>query len=101
LGSTVQRHAGRGAWHQLVIAGNGNRWPPKGVGAWLKQLGIFGQRSHEKTLPREVFQLPTRQIALLVQHLWATDGSIALRKPGTRGSNRVYFSTCSRALADD
>src|SRR5581483_9663243 len=40
LGSTVTRHAGPGAWHQLVIAGNGNRWHPSGVGAWLKRLGI-------------------------------------------------------------
>src|SRR5690606_12258933 len=51
FGSTVTRHAGRGAWHQLVIAGNGNRWHPAGVGAWLKGLGIFGQRSHQKHLP--------------------------------------------------
>ena len=33
LGSHVSRHPGRGNWHQLVIAGNGNRWHAKGVGA--------------------------------------------------------------------
>ena len=36
LGSTVNRHAGRGNWHQLVISGNGNRWHPRGVNLWLK-----------------------------------------------------------------
>ena len=76
LGSTVTRHAGRGLWHQLVIAGNGNRWHAKGVGAWLKNLGIFNQRSHEKRIPAEVFALPNDQIALLLRHLWATDGCI-------------------------
>jgi replicative DNA helicase len=101
LGSTVTRHAGRGAWHQLVISGNGNRWHPAGVGAWLKSLGIFGQRSHEKRLPREVFTLADSQIALLLRHLWATDGSISPRKPGTRGAARVYFSSCSEGLARD
>jgi replicative DNA helicase len=101
FGSRVARHAGVGAWHQLVIAGNGNRWKPAGVGAWLKELGIFGQRSHEKHLPSEVFCLPSDQIALLLRHLWATDGSVCVRKAGTRGSDRVYFATCSERLAQD
>jgi replicative DNA helicase len=101
LGSTVARHAGRGAWHQLVIAGNGNRWHPAGVGGWLKSLGVFGQRSHEKRLPADVFRLGNAQVALLLRHLWATDGCISLRAPGQRGGARVYFATSSRGLADD
>jgi replicative DNA helicase len=101
LGSTVSRHAGRGAWHQLVIAGNGDRWHPAGVGAWLKSLGIHGQRSHEKRLPEETFRLGNAQVALLLRHLWATDGCIAPRKQGQRGAARVYFATSSRGLADD
>ena len=100
FGSRVTRHAGRGTWHQLVISGNGNRWIPAGVGRWLKDLGIFNQRSHEKTLPAAVFALSREQIALLLRHLWATDGSITLRHRG-RGPPRVYFSTCSSALASD
>jgi replicative DNA helicase len=101
FGCRVNRHAGRGAWHQLVISGNGNRWKPAGVGAWLKSLGIFGQRSHEKRLPPAVFSLSDRQIALLLRHLWATDGSVTLRKPGKKGAARVYFATCSPVLAND
>ncbi len=101
FGSTVTRHAGRGTWHQLVIAGNGDRWHARGVGAWLKSLGIHGQRSHEKRLPREVFRLANRQVALLLRHLWATDGCMFPRKPGSRGGSRVYFATSSRGLADD
>jgi replicative DNA helicase len=101
FGARVSRHEGRGAWHQLVIAGNGNRWHPVGVGKWLRDLGIFGQRSHEKHLPPEVFRLADRQTGLLLSHLWATDGSISLRKPGQKGAPRVYFSTCSERLAAD
>ncbi len=102
LGSTVTRHPGRGLWHQLVIAGNGNRWHAAGVGAWLKKLGIFDQRSHEKHLPAEVFTLPNEQIALLLRHLWATDGCIHVRDHDReRGSDRVYFATCSERLAND
>jgi replicative DNA helicase len=101
LGSTVKRYAGRGQWHQLLISGNGNRWRAAGVGAWLKKLGIHGQRSHQKHLPSEVFQLSDTQIGLLLRHLWATDGCIHVRPVGQRGSPRVYYSTCSRELAHD
>ncbi len=101
MGSEVKRYAGRGMWHQLLVSGNGNRWHPEGVGKWLKQLGVYGQRSHEKRLPAQVFQLPDEQVALLLRHLWATDGSIGVRPPGQKGSHRVYFATSSRGLALD
>jgi replicative DNA helicase len=101
FGSKVTRHAGIGNWHQLVISGNGNRWHAAGVGKWLKDLGIFNQRSHEKRLPGQVFQLAKPQIATLLRHLWATDGCISTRSPGVRGAPRVYFSTCSAGLACD
>jgi replicative DNA helicase len=101
MGSRVTRYVGRGRWHQLLISGNGNRWHPAGVGAWLKSLGIHGQRSHEKRLPSEVFQLADEQIGLLLRHLWATDGSISLPKPSRKGAPRVYFATSSHGLALD
>jgi replicative DNA helicase len=101
MGSTVSRHVGRGQWHQLVIAGNGNRWHPAGVGAWLKRLGLFGQRSHDKHLPAELFTLDDASIGLFLRHLWATDGCIHVRQSEQRGSHRVYFATCSERLARD
>jgi replicative DNA helicase len=100
FGAKVTRYPGRGRWHQLLISGNGNRWHPQGVDAWLRELGIFGQRSHEKRLPRDAFRLSNRQVGLLLQHLWATDGCIWLRTDG-RGSNAVYFATSSHGLAHD
>jgi replicative DNA helicase len=101
MGSTVTKHPGRGHWHQLVIANNGNRWHPAGVGAWLKELGIFNERSHEKQLPSAVYRLSDGHIGLLLKHLWATDGCIHVRPSGQRGAPRVYFSTCSGRLAED
>lgn len=101
FGLTVKQYAGRGTWHQLLLTGNGNRWHPAGVNRWLRELGIFGQRSHEKRLPDEAFRLNNHQVALLLRHLWATDGSIHVRKEGAIGSPRVYFSTNSPALATD
>ncbi len=101
LGSTVQRIAGRGSWFQLLLGGNGNRRHPAGVGAWLKDHHVFGQRSAEKSLPDAVFRFADDQVALLLRHLWATDGCIHVHRANTRGSHRVYFATASARLADD
>jgi replicative DNA helicase len=101
LGSRVKRYAGRGRWHQLLISGNGNRWQAAGVGKWLKDLGIYGQRSAGKRVPEAAFQLPNEQVALLLRHLWATDGCISLRGDRSRGAHRVFFATCSAGLALD
>jgi replicative DNA helicase len=101
MGCAVTRYAGRGAWHQLLLSGNGNRWHAAGVGGWLRKLGIFGQRSHEKRVPPAAFTLGDRQIGLLLAHLWATDGCIFLRDERSKGAPRVYFATCSVGLAQD
>jgi replicative DNA helicase len=101
LGSTVKRYRGRGTWHQLLIGNNGNRWHASGVGGWLKVLGIFGQRSHQKRVPERAFKLSNQQIALLLRHLWAADGCIHARKDGQRGSQTVYYGTNSEGLAFD
>jgi replicative DNA helicase len=101
FGMQVKRYAGGANWHQLLLSGNGNRWHPAGINLWLRELGIFGQRSAEKRVPERIFRLGNEQIKLFLRHLWATDGSISTRKPGQRGSHGVHFSTCSRGLADD
>jgi replicative DNA helicase len=100
FGATVRRYAGRGEWHQLLLSGNGNRWHPTGVNLWLRELGIWNERSHEKRIPEQAFQLSNRQIAMLLRHLWATDGCIYSR-PSDKGSSRVFFSSSSRRLAED
>lgn len=101
FGSIVKRYESGKSWHQLVISGNGNRWHPAGLGLWLKELGIYNQRSHQKVIPPDVFRLSNRQIALLVQHLWATDGSITPNSGTRRGGHSVYYSTNSPKLAHD
>src|SRR5262249_21676828 len=100
FGCQVTRYPGRRTGHQLLISGNGNRCHPGGVNAWLRQLGIFRQRSHQKRIPEAAFSLSTPQIALLLRHLWATDGTIAPRRTG-KGSDAVCYGTNSPGLAGD
>ncbi|NMR20403.1 replicative DNA helicase [Cellulomonas fimi] len=68
------------------------------VAEWLDDLGLFGRRSHEKFIPTPVFHLPKRQIALFINHLWSTDGSVTVNKNGRGG--RVYYASTSRPLVD-
>lgn len=89
------------AWKQIVFSGNGNRWSPAGINKWLRDLEIFNQRSHEKRVPKEIFQLNNQQIAIFLRHLWATDGTIYTRKTGVRGSHVIQYATNSQGLAYD
>ncbi len=93
FGNKVNRREGRGNWHQLEISGNGNRWHPQAAGKFLKELGIYGQRSHDKHIPDCIFKLDNNQLALFLRHLWATDGSTTVV--------RVFFSTASEKLVND
>ena len=101
FGVQVNKHPGKGNWHQLVFSGNGNRWRPAGVNLWLRDLHVFNQRSHEKHVPADVFTLSNRQIALFLQHLWATDGTYYVPSGKQRTAPRIAFSSNSRQLADD
>lgn len=67
FGTIVKRYKGRGNWHQLLLSGNGNRWHPNGLNLWLRELEIFGERSHEKRIPASAFSLNNAQVALLLQ----------------------------------
>ena len=102
LGSTVYpRHAGRGLWHQLVIGGNGN--------GGMRRVSAPGSRSSASSISarmrsgfrRKCSRLPNDQIALLLRTCGRRMAASTFVDRGTRGSNRVYFSTCSQGLALD
>jgi replicative DNA helicase len=65
-----------------------------------QRVALLGQRSHQKRIPVAAFRLSNRQIALLLRHLWATDGTMSLCW-GHRGGHSVYYSTNSPGLASD
>ncbi len=98
FGVQVNRHESKGNWHQLVFSGNGNRWEPKGINLWLRNLGIFDQRSHEKHIPPEVFQLDNQQVASFLALLWATDGTYHVPK-SEKSTTKISLATCSSHLA--
>ncbi len=68
------------------------------IASWLDSMGLFGLRSHEKFLPKEIFSLSKPKLALFLRHLWSTDGSVTVAKSG---AVRVYYGTTSERLARD
>ena len=99
FGITPRRVAQENWWHTSLPApfklARGRRNP---VAAWLDGFGLYGKRSYEKFLPREVFGLPDEQVRLFLRHLWATDGSVTV---SNAGAVRVYYATTSERLARD
>ena len=69
------------------------------VAEWLDGLGLFDKRSHEKFVPDGIFRLSKHQVAVFLQHLWATDGSVTITRDGTGG--RVYLASTSRQMLED
>jgi replicative DNA helicase len=69
------------------------------IAAWLDRLGMFGKRSYEKFVPEDVFALPNDQVALFLNHLWSTDGSVSW--DAKHAQARVYCASTSRQLIDD
>ena len=67
-----------------------------------RAAGVFGQRSHQKRVPAAAFRLPNDQIALLLKHLWATDGTVWIgERADGRAAIRVAYATNSPGLATD
>jgi replicative DNA helicase len=71
------------------------------ISEWLTALGVFGLRSHEKFVPHKVFAQPPQAIALFLRHLWATDGSIGLKKTTKGFYPNIYYASSSERLARD
>jgi replicative DNA helicase len=69
------------------------------IAEWLDRLGLFGLRSYEKFVPKDIFALPNYQVALFLRHLWATDGSV--RWDEKFSGARIYYASTSRRLVDD
>ncbi|WP_109506974.1 replicative DNA helicase [Nocardioides speluncae] len=69
------------------------------IASWLDEDGLFGLRSHEKSVPDWVFGLPKEQVGLFVRHIWSTDGSVSYDSKNRIG--RIYYASTSRRLVDD
>jgi len=95
----VARPVKQKTWSHLYLSSGGNKWHPNPLRLWLDDLGIYPQRSHQKWIPDRFMRLTAEQTGLFLRHLWATDGSIYLRKTTHGQTGTIYYSTNSERLA--
>ncbi|BCM91414.1 replicative DNA helicase [Abditibacteriota bacterium] len=74
---------------------------PNACAKWLRELGVWNRRSHQKVVPDKVFMQPDAGIALFLCHLWSTDGCLHLKKCGTGFTPFAYYASNSQKLARD
>jgi replicative DNA helicase len=101
FGITPRRVAQKTWWHTYLPAPyrcTHGRYNPLHV--WFRELGIEDRRSYEKRIPDVLHSASNAEIALFLRHLWATDGSVTMPKPGSSTAHKVYYATTSRELAD-
>ncbi len=65
---------------------------------WLNDLGVYGKLSSEKTIPKEVFQLPKYQLSIFLNRLFSCDGSIYRKKAGKSYTWQISYSSSSEKL---
>lgn len=70
-----------------------SRSQPNGLVTWLEELGLRGTTSYTKFIPEAVFELPERQIGLLIARMWEGDGRI------NEKDLSLFYATSSRRLA--
>jgi replicative DNA helicase len=96
----VVRDVVPGSYAHLYLSAGGNRWSGNPLIEWLRELGIYGHRSHEKHIPGEVFSFDDDDVAMFLRHLWATDGCVWMGQTPDRGPrSRIYYSSNSERLA--
>lgn len=61
---------------------------------WLKKIGIYEKKAHEKEIPDEIFKLPRNKLSIFLNRLFSCDGSIH-----NKGTWRVSYASSSEKLA--
>ncbi len=92
LGAQV-KHLGRYDYSLVTERGR-----PNPVIDLCRRTGIWGKLAKDKRVPDAVFRLPRDQVALFLNRLFATDGSVVLRSDGR---TLVEYCSVSEQLARD
>ncbi|HYN88381.1 MAG TPA: DnaB-like helicase C-terminal domain-containing protein, partial [Ardenticatenaceae bacterium] len=82
---------GRAPSYRLVTP----RGQPNPLIDLVKQHGLWGKLAIEKTIPAAIYRLPKEQLALFLNRLFATDGSVWI----SREYGRISYASSSKALA--
>lgn len=74
-----------------------NKTYPNMAKEYLKENGLLGKDSHNKTIPDIIFQLNKQQIALFINRLYATDGWASSRN-NTKPQIEIGYCSVNKEL---
>jgi len=69
---------------------------------FLKKYNLYGKRSYEKEIPKELFNSPEEDIKLFLKYLWLGDGYISKvkrKKQKFKNDTVIAYTTTSKNLA--
>ncbi len=67
------------------------------INAICREYGIMGKNAHTKTVPKQIYELTNRQVALFLNYLFATDGT-AYPGDGSHRGMSIGITSVSREL---
>lgn len=85
-------------------AHRGGDWrhrPPNPATELLRRHGLLGKHSRDKRIPSVVFELEREQQALLVNRLYACDGTLGVNRSGRGDQATISFCSASEGLVED
>ncbi|MBI4852320.1 MAG: replicative DNA helicase [Acidobacteria bacterium] len=87
------------SWYQVYLPASEKLTHKKRnpITEWLDKLEVFGLRSYEKRIPKEVFTQSTQSISCFLRHLWVTDGCIKHYPENTHYPS-IYYASSSIEL---
>ncbi|MEM6698535.1 MAG: replicative DNA helicase, partial [Bacteroidota bacterium] len=66
---------------------------------WYEELGIERVRSYKKQIPKGVFMCNSKNIALFLRHLWATDGNVSWKiLKNRKKAAAIYYASTSEKM---
>lgn len=91
-----------------VSRSSGDKWHPwvSPLRLLLEKLGLWGCGAYTKFIPNELWDVPDRQVWILLAALWSTDGDICTfdrQRSGLKTIKQVniYYTSASRQLCSD
>ena len=65
---------------------------------WIKSLGLYGKNAHQKSLPKDVFELTKNNLTLFINRLFSCDGTAYVANCGGRPFPVIAYSSVSKLL---
>ena len=61
--------------------------------------GLWGKRARDKSIPEAIWSAPDHQVSEFISRLWGCDGTVYMKRSGSKSHGVLEYSTVSKDLA--